>query len=105
MLANIFRYDVSPFDISDARKLSGEVTVGHGTARARASLSSPSMESIEKHRLPSWNERHYSSSHEETATAQGSSTMWILIVGVLSLGLGIMALIGLLAVAKELVTR
>jgi hypothetical protein len=31
--------------------------------------------------------------------------MWILIVGVLSLGLGIMALIGLLAVAKELVTR
>jgi hypothetical protein len=31
--------------------------------------------------------------------------MWLLIVGVLSLGLGIMALIGLLAVAKDLVTR
>jgi hypothetical protein len=31
--------------------------------------------------------------------------MWPLIVGLLSLGLGIMALIGLLAVAKDLVTR
>jgi hypothetical protein len=31
--------------------------------------------------------------------------MWLLIVGALSLGLGIMALIGLLAVAKDLVTR
>jgi hypothetical protein len=31
--------------------------------------------------------------------------MWILIVGALSLGLGITALIGLLAVAKDLVTR
>jgi hypothetical protein len=31
--------------------------------------------------------------------------MWLLVVGVLSLGLGIMALIGLLAVAKDLVTR
>jgi len=31
--------------------------------------------------------------------------MWLMVVGVLILGLGILALIGLLAVAKELVTR
>ena len=31
--------------------------------------------------------------------------MWLMTVGVLSLGLGILALIGLLAVVKELVTR
>jgi hypothetical protein len=31
--------------------------------------------------------------------------MWLVIIGVLSLGVGILALIGLLAVAKELVTR
>jgi hypothetical protein len=105
LLANIFRYDLSPFDISGACELSGEVTVEHGAAHACASLSSPSMESIERYRLPGWNGWHYCLSHEETATAQGLSTMWILIVGVLSLGLGIIALIGLLAVAKDLVTR
>jgi hypothetical protein len=38
--------------------------------------------------------------HEETTTAERVSAMWLVIV--LSVGFGILALIGLLAVAKEL---
>lgn len=43
--------------------------------------------------------------HEETATAQGSSSMWFVIVGVIGLGLGLVAVIGLLAVARDLIVE
>jgi hypothetical protein len=35
----------------------------------------------------------------------GDSAMWLVIVGVLSLGLGILALVGLLALARELIVE
>jgi hypothetical protein len=35
----------------------------------------------------------------------GDSAMWLVIVGVLSLGLGILALVGLLVLARELIVE